>query len=126
VIIDRTGIGDALPEALMQRGIDVEPVFINNPEKERMVNHLSMLIEQKLISYPNFPALIAELKDYRYTFTKAGNIQFSASSSRRHDDLVTALALTYKNYNIPDLAIPFVGLFDSVQTNKPSYAVKAK
>ena len=126
VIIDRTGIGDALPEALTQRGIEVEPVFINNPEKEKMVNHLAMLIEQKLISYPNFPALIAELKDYRYTFTKAGNIQFSASSSRRHDDLVTALALTYKNYNIPDLAIPFVGLFDSVQTNKPSYAVKAK
>jgi hypothetical protein len=126
VIIDRTGIGDALPEALTQRGIEVEPVFINNPEKEKMVNHLAMLIEQKLISYPNFPALIAELKDYRYTFTKSGNIQFSASSSRRNDDLVTAVFLAYKNYNIPDLIIPFVGLFDSVQTNKPSYAVKAK
>jgi hypothetical protein len=126
VIIDRTGIGDALPEALTQRGIEVEPVFINNPEKEKMVNHLAMLIEQKLISYPNFPALIAELKDYRYTFTKSGNIQFSASSSRRNDDLVTCLFLAYKNYNIPDLIIPFVGLFDSVQTNKPSYAVKAK
>ena len=71
-------------------------------------------------------ALIAELKDYRYTFTKSGNIQFSASSSRRNDDLVTCLFLAYKNYNIPDLIIPFVGLFDSVQTNKPSYAVKAK
>ena len=121
VVIDRTGLGEALPEALIQRGLIVEPVFINNQEKEKMVNHLAMLMEQKLISYPNFPALIAELKDYQYKITKAGNTQYSASTSSRHDDLVTACMLTFKNYNIPDLTLPFMGLLAGVQTNKLAY-----
>ena len=126
VIMDRTGLGEALPEALAQRGIEVEPVFITNQEKEKMVNHLAMLIEQRLICYPNFPALIAELKDYQYKFTKGGNIQYSASTSNRHDDLVTSLFLAYKDFNIPEITLPFIGLLAGVQTNKPAYMVKAK
>ena len=57
VVMDRTGLGEALSEALIQRGLDVEPVFFTNQEKERMVNHLAMLMEQKLISYPQFPGI---------------------------------------------------------------------
>lgn len=125
VVMDRTGLGEALPEALIQRGLDVEPVFFTNQEKERMVNHLAMLMEQKLISYPNFPALIAELKDYQYKFTKGGNVQYSASS-HKHDDMVVSMLLAYKNFNIPELTLPFLGLLAGVQTNKPAYMAKAK
>jgi Terminase-like family. len=126
VVMDRTGLGEALPEALAQRGVTVEPVFFTNAEKEKMVNHLAMLIEQKLICYPNFPPLVAELKDYQYKITKGGNIQYSASTSHKNDDLVTACMLAYKDYNIPELTLPFLGLLSSVQTNKPAYMVKTK
>jgi len=115
VVMDRTGLGETLPEALAQRGIDVEPLYISNPEKEKMVNHLAMLIEQKIICYPNMEALINELKDYEYTITKTGTIKYSSSTSSRHDDLVTAMYLAYKDFNIPEMDLPFMGLFGGIE-----------
>jgi hypothetical protein len=115
VVMDRTGLGETLPEALAQRGIDVEAIYISNPEKEKMVNHLAMLIEQKLIKYPNNDVLINELKDYEYTITKTGTIKYSASSSHRHDDLVTAMFLAFKDFNVPEMDPPFVGLFGGIE-----------
>lgn len=114
VVIDKTGLGETLPEALTQRGVDVEAVHFTNPEKEKMVNHLAMLIEQMSICYPDLPNLVEQLKDYEYTTTKTGIIRYSASTSHKHDDLVTALMLCYKNYQIPDLALPWVGLLGGI------------
>ncbi len=116
VVIDRTGLGEALPEALRQRGLEVTDVFFTQMEKEKMVNHLAMLIEQNKISYPNFPPLMEELKDYTYTITKSGGVKYEASGMR-HDDMVTALFLAMKDYNVLDFDLPFVGLLGGVQTN---------
>ena len=114
VIMDRTGLGEVLPEALYQRGVDVDPIYINNTEKEQMVNNLAFLIEQQKITYPYYEPLIYELKDYEYTVTKTGNIRYSASTSRRHDDLVTAMMLAFKNYNALTFDLPYLGLIESV------------
>lgn len=111
VVVDRTGLGETLPEALAQRGVEVEPVYISNAEKEKMVNNLAFLIEQKLICYPRHETLLNELKDYEYEITRTGTVKYSAGSSSRHDDLVTALMLAYKDFNSPEVVIPFTGLF---------------
>jgi hypothetical protein len=115
VVMDRTGLGETLPEALQQRGLSVEAVYFSNPEKEKMVNNLAMLIEQKLISYPSNEVLINELKDYEYTITKTGTIKYSASTSAKHDDLVTAMMLAYKDFNTPEFALPWMGLLEGVK-----------
>jgi hypothetical protein len=36
------------------------------------------------------------------------------------------MLLAYKNFNIPELTLPFLGLLAGVQTNKPAYMAKAK
>lgn len=111
VVMDATGNGMVLPEALMQRGIDVDGLYINNALKAQMVNNLAFLIEQGKISYPYYEPLINELKDYEYSITAAGNIRYSASTQDKHDDLVSAMFLAYKDFNAPELALPFMGLF---------------
>lgn len=120
VVIDKIGVGETLPEALMQRGVEVEPVHAMSAEKERLVNHLAMLIEQEAIVIPDNTALINELKDYQYTMTKSGNIKFSASTQAKHDDLVTAMYLAFKDYNKPETEIPWMGLLDGVKKNVKS------
>ena len=115
IVVDRTGLGETLPEALMQRGLSVEAVYFSNQEKEKMVNHLALLIEQKAISYPNNPVLIAELKDYGYTMTPSGNVKYGNSSKGTHDDLCTALFLCMKSYNLPEITIPWMGLLGGIK-----------
>jgi len=114
VVMDRTGIGEVLPEALQQRGVDVEPLYVSNLIKEQMVSNLAFLIEQEKISYPYYEPLIFELKDYEYTITKTGNIRYSASTSRRQDDLVDAMMLAFKDYDSMELDLPFLGLIQNV------------
>lgn len=119
IIMDKTGLGETIPEQLTLRGLDVEGVFFTAIEKERMVNNLAILIEQKIISYPNYEPLINELNDYEYNVTKRGNIQFGATSSN-HDDLVTGMMLAYRDFIVVEMAMPFVGLFGGLSHKKHS------
>ena len=82
VVIDKTGLGEALPEALVQRGISVEPIHFTHQMKEALVNNLAMLIEQESIKYPKHDALIAELKDYEYKTTKTGITRYGNATLR--------------------------------------------
>lgn len=79
-----------------------------------MVNYLALLIEQKAISYPNNPVLIAELKDYSYAMTKSGNVKYGATGKLK-DDLCTALFLCMKSYNLPEITIPWMGLLTGIK-----------
>lgn len=115
VVIDATGIGDTLPEQLIKRGISAEGVFFTNPLKEQLVNHLAMLVEQESIKYPNNEVLVNELKDYQYFLTQTGVIRYSASTSARHDDIVTAMMLAFRDYNQPQHELPYIGLFGGVK-----------
>lgn len=121
VVIDKTGLGETLPEALERHIVSVEPVHFTQPIKESMINHLAMLIEQKIVSYPRYEPLINELKDYQYTITKTGTIKYSASTQNKHDDLVTAMMLAYKEYNMAEDELPWVGLFGGIE-KKYEYA----
>lgn len=113
VVVDSTGIGDTLIEGLSQRGILVDAVYFNSGSKEKLVNNLALLIEQQAISYPNWDALVNELKDYGYTITPNGNVKYSATGDK-HDDLVTSLMLVYKDYNLPGIVIPWMGVIGAL------------
>lgn len=118
IVMDRTGLGETLPEALMQRGLSVEPIYFSNQEKEKMVNHLALLIEQKAISYPNDPVLLSELRDYSYTTTPSGLIRYGNATKGAHDDLCTALFLAFRNFNIPEITLPYMGLLGGIGDHK--------
>ncbi len=118
VVMDKTGIGGTLPESLEKQGVEVEAIYFTNQEKEKMVNHLAMLIEQKAIVYPNNEALINELKDYQYTMTKSGLVKYSASTQAKHDDLVTAMMLAFKEYNQPEVEMPWMGKVEGIKKKR--------
>ncbi len=115
IIMDKTGLGETIPEQLIMRGLDVEAVFFSNKAKEQLVNNLSMLIEQKIISYPRNELLINELADYEYSITRSGLIRYSSSSSNKHDDLVTAMMLAFKDFSFTEVKIPWIVKVDNIK-----------
>jgi hypothetical protein len=117
IILDKTGLGDVIETQLVQRGLDVEGVVFTNLEKEKMVNNLAMLIEQEVISYPRHEVLLKEFKDYQYTITKSGVVRYAAYGAR-HDDLVTAMMLAYKDFVNPSMVMPWVGKVGGVSKKR--------
>lgn len=107
VIMDRTGLGETLVEALAQRGVDVEGVFFTQAVKEQLVNHLAYLMEQEMICYPDESYLIDELTDYSYSVSPSGKISYGNKDG--HDDAVTALMLCMRDFDIATQTLPFMG-----------------
>ena len=118
VVVDKTGLGDTIPEALDQRGVYVEPVHFNSQIKENLVNNLAMLMEQKSIRFVENEAFIAEIGDYEYQTTSTGNVKYGASSSSKHDDLVTAAMLSYKDYNSQETEFEYMGFLGGIEKKK--------
>ena len=94
VLMDSTGAGDPVLEQIRQRGISVEGYNLSNQSKQQLIEHLSVGIEQRLLTFPQIDTLIHELQIYEYELTRAGNIRYNAPSGF-HDDCVIALGLAY-------------------------------
>jgi hypothetical protein len=92
LLIDASGVGDPLFDRLQRSGLHVDGYKFTSASKAELVENLSMMIDQKAISYPNIPELINELKLFGYTTSKGGTVQYGAPSGY-HDDCVIALAL---------------------------------
>lgn len=110
VIMDRTGLGEALVEALAQRLGDsqVEGVFFTQATKESLVNHLAYLMEQEMITYPDIDYLLDELTDYSYKVSQNGRISYG--NPEGHDDVVTALMLAMRDFDTRTQTLPYIGL----------------
>jgi len=107
--IDSTGIGETLPEAANQRGINATGYFFSNALKEQMVSHLSLLMERREILLLDDNDQKEELKSYTYEITKTGKISYHGVQGT-HDDLVSMLLLLYKDFQSATLTLPYVGL----------------
>jgi phage FluMu gp28-like protein len=94
VAIDRTGLGFQLAEELASRypGIVVPRTF-TAPMKERIALNLLRLAEQKRLSIPRDPALMAELHAVRRIPTATGIRYDAPRNSTGHADAFWALAL---------------------------------
>lgn len=109
-VMDSTGIGDPIVEAIQRAGVKVIPYKIYGPTpKKQLIDKLRVNIENQKISYPNIPVMLQELERYEQEMTESGVIRFSAPSGY-HDDTVISLALanwecdsapfTYRAYNV--------------------------
>jgi hypothetical protein len=91
LVVDATGIGDAVCDALEADGLAVERVRFTQDSKGRLVDRLAIALERGTFAFAPHEQTLRELQDYRYALTPAGNVR--TGGSREHDDCVMALAL---------------------------------
>jgi phage FluMu gp28-like protein len=101
LLIDQTGVGEPVVEDFKSTAtVAAEGVTLTAQSKAEIANYLKLQLERKQIILP-FGAreqkslerrLITQLNEQQYSFTKAGQIQFSHPQGS-HDDMFWALAL---------------------------------
>lgn len=92
LLIDSTGLGDPIYDELKRETIRVEGYKFTSASKKDLIENLSIMIENKQVSYPEIPELINELELFGFTRTKGGTIQYAAPEGY-YDDCVISLAL---------------------------------
>jgi len=93
-LVDSTGVGDPVLEALQRRGRAVSGRFegfkFSAPSKQQLMEGLAVAIQQQQIQFPA-GVIVNELEAFEYEYTRTG-VHDSAPSGF-HDDAVCALAL---------------------------------
>ena len=106
IVIDATGFsaGSVIAEDLLEHPLVKDLKVMNlqvvpfnfgggqGKNKRAMVEKLIVAIEQRLITFPNIPELIDELKAFTFDVTDFGNIRYGAPEGL-HDDCVMSLGL---------------------------------
>jgi len=108
VFVDATGVGDRVFEELAKTITNINGIKFTGTSKTELIDELSIMMDNKLIHFPDIPELIDELNIYEYEVTKAGNVRLNAPVGY-HDDCVIALALAVQGiragFTISDFAI---------------------
>lgn len=91
--VDATGVGDPIEEDLRKAGLNVEGIRYTSDVKKNLIENLSILIEQREITFPHIPELKRELEAFTYVLSQATKrVRYNAPEGM-HDDTVNALAL---------------------------------
>lgn len=90
--IDATGLGMQLAERMADRYRSrVEPVNVTAQVKEDLVTTARRDIEEKTVTLPDDPAVLAQFNSFRRELTAAGNVRYVADATREgHADLAFA------------------------------------
>ena len=95
VLVDSTGVGEPVYEALRAADVYAEGYHLSASSKDALVNNLAMMLERGEVTLPRpelCPELVDELEAFQYSVTDMGNVRTGAPSGY-HDDCVIALAL---------------------------------
>lgn len=96
-LVDSTGVGDPILEALQRQGGNYEGYHFTSVSKQQLMEGLGLAIQQQRVHFPEGP-IVTELENFEYVYTKMG-VRYSAPEGM-HDDCVCALALaTHKLRN---------------------------
>lgn len=95
-LVDSTGVGDPVLEALQQRGGNYEGFKFSSSSKQQIMEGLAVAIQQRSVGYPD-GHIVNELNEFEYVYTRTG-VQYSAPEGL-HDDCVCALALAVSKLN---------------------------
>ena len=102
VVIDALNVGAAIGDELRARNVSVFDFktvgtismdMDKKGSKERLIEKLSLFLEQRIIRIPPIETVIDELESYGYDITDSGNIRYGAPEGF-HDDCVMSLALS--------------------------------
>lgn len=95
ILVDSTGVGEPVFEALRTEGCRVEPYPFTTKSKAALIDNLALMLEQKLLQLPRpelWPEGLDELEAYEFSVTESGHVRTGAPGGA-HDDCVVALAL---------------------------------
>ena len=106
IIIDATGFsaGSVIAEDLLEHPLVKDLKVMNlqvvpfnfgagqGKNKRALVEKLIVAIEQRLITYPNIPELVDELRAFTFDVSDFGNVRYGAPEGL-HDDCVISLGL---------------------------------
>lgn len=92
IYADATGVGDPIYDDLRAAGLRIEPIKFTAQMKEQLVNNAVLLVEQRQVSYPDIPVLIAELSALEYQAMPSGRYRMAAPEGL-HDDAAMAFCL---------------------------------
>lgn len=94
VVVDSTGKGEPIYEALQALELTVIPYVFSNASKGKVIDNLAMRIERGEARLMNIPVQTNELLAYQYDVTKNGTVRTNAPAGM-HDDCVISLALAF-------------------------------
>lgn len=103
-LIDSTGVGDPIVEALIRERPNVEGFKFSSTSKQQIMEGLAAAIQQQEIAFPE-GWLTAELETFEYEYVRGG-VKYSAPAGL-HDDGVCALALANHLGRRPRLSLDF-------------------
>ena len=102
IVLDSTGLGDPVFDALYSRGVPVRPYKFTSASKDALIRNLSVDFDRKELRLIDRDVVKNELKSFAYEQRPNGGFSYSAPEGM-HDDCVTALALAdwgRRNLNI--------------------------
>lgn len=94
VLIDSTGVGDPIFDALKSKGLVLDGFKITNESKKHLIEGLMLAFETMKIKIFDDPILRDELRLFGYDISPSGTLRYSAPEGH-HDDCVIALALSW-------------------------------
>lgn len=90
-LVDSTGVGDPVLEALQKNGgSNFEGFKFSPTSKQQLMEGLAVAIQRKHVGFPD-GLIRSELEDFEYVYTRTG-VRYGAPDGL-HDDCVCALAL---------------------------------
>ena len=95
VLVDSTGAGEPVYEAMCKAGCYAQPYPFTGRSKSALIDKLALSLEKREMVLPRpelCPELIEELESFEYSVTDSGSVKTGAPSGI-HDDTVIALAL---------------------------------
>lgn len=93
VLLDATGIGDPIADALTRHGVNVTPFVKTSSTKQDLMSLLRSGFAEGRIRHDN-EILKVELESFEYFYGLNGGVRYSAPDGM-HDDCVDSLALAY-------------------------------
>jgi hypothetical protein len=93
IVIDGTGVGDPMAEALKRDGYLVKDYKYTNASKKYLIENLALKIERKEVSFPEVDYLISELYSFGFEYNPISNTVRYNAPEGMHDDAVNSLAL---------------------------------
>ena len=110
----QTGIGETIGSQLTKRGILVNPINEQGRNKERLVEDYALVVEQEWCEIPWSQETENQLKDYIQVTRPGQSTQYHNSSDSDYDDIVSALYFCFSDFEIPAVALPWVGIMGGI------------
>ena len=111
----KTGLGETIESQLTKRGVPCNPINEQGNNKERLVENLAVIIEQRYCEIPWSQEVENQFKDYISITRSTGTTKYENGSNDGHDDHISAAYFCFSDFMLPDIALPWVGLISGIE-----------